>query len=518
MLKQLTSLAILVVFIFCFLYSALYLSNRSFWLDEAYLALSIVNSTISPFEPLALYDQATPWGYLVIIKVVSIIFGEGDLQFRMPGLLVYNVACLYILVFMIKNYGAFVALLVATNMMLNPILLRYSTEFKHYVLEFSLSAVVVVSFLRLKNNEPHAKYVYAIAVIFSIFFGISNVLVNTATFLTKLLDKHFFNLRQILTSKWILFHAVYLALFTVWYIVSIRPSTIFQLSNYPVYDVNVSFASLFQVSYWFQLVDIIEQLMGSRVSFLLSLVCIAAVIIPLSNEGRILQPILILFFIVCFFVYALNIIGVLPIRLPRHFIFLLPPLYLFFAFMLSQLYSYNQQKSLEIIITVVLILFPVLQLIQQHVVNSRSADEIKTELSTIEESNRVFVDFFSQPVYQWYQRTLYNHLPDPEILVNPKSGMKLDFSVGSEDLEPFITQVGSWPTIGLSVLNNSDLLYERFIVSKIVQAPEATLVVSNIAGAKLVRELASVCHVSYRSKTIVHVACNDRKVSDIDDS
>ena len=55
-----------------------YLVNRSFWADEASLAVNLVNHNFSELlQPLD-YQQAAPIGFLYIEKTLITIFGNHD--------------------------------------------------------------------------------------------------------------------------------------------------------------------------------------------------------------------------------------------------------------------------------------------------------------------------------------------------------------------------------------------------------------------------------------------------------
>ena len=65
---------------------------RSFWIDEAMLALAVKATPIEHFVPLVLYEQATPILHFFTSKVVLYIFGDSDAWLRLPSILIFLIS------------------------------------------------------------------------------------------------------------------------------------------------------------------------------------------------------------------------------------------------------------------------------------------------------------------------------------------------------------------------------------------------------------------------------------------
>jgi hypothetical protein len=78
----LTAMLYLIVFIGVFLAIYQFIYNRSLWLDEAKLALNIINKDfIGLTKPLD-YHQVAPIGFLFIEKISVLILGKNELALR----------------------------------------------------------------------------------------------------------------------------------------------------------------------------------------------------------------------------------------------------------------------------------------------------------------------------------------------------------------------------------------------------------------------------------------------------
>ena len=79
-----------------------YYANKSIWLDEAFLTLNIINRPyVELLQPLS-YGQYAPPGFLVIIKLLTEIFGTSEYTLRLSSLLC--AACSPFLFYKILKY------------------------------------------------------------------------------------------------------------------------------------------------------------------------------------------------------------------------------------------------------------------------------------------------------------------------------------------------------------------------------------------------------------------------------
>lgn len=110
-----------------------YLTGRSLWVDEAMLALNIVNRNfLDLFKPLD-YDQGAPIGFLLVEKIFNLLFGGNELVLRLFPLIL-GFLSLWVFYLMLKRFMHGTSLAIAFALFaLNPRLIYYSSEVKQYI-------------------------------------------------------------------------------------------------------------------------------------------------------------------------------------------------------------------------------------------------------------------------------------------------------------------------------------------------------------------------------------------------
>lgn len=122
---------------------------RALWLDEIYLANSILHRSLHDllFKPLEDW-QAAPPGFLVLVHLAKQLFGEGERSLRLVSLL-FGLASLPLMLGvarrLLRPVGAVVA--VALFVFLGP-LIYYSNELKPYSCDVAVSLAITLAILR----------------------------------------------------------------------------------------------------------------------------------------------------------------------------------------------------------------------------------------------------------------------------------------------------------------------------------------------------------------------------------
>ncbi len=131
-----------------------FLAGRSLWLDEAMLALDILDLSFWELtqQPLP-YQQGAPIGFLFIVKIFTLLFGDSEYAFRLYSFGA-GIGALFLFAHLAKAYlqkaGALLAVaLFAANLHL----IYYSAETKQYMGDVFFS-LLLLSLLHKLINEP----------------------------------------------------------------------------------------------------------------------------------------------------------------------------------------------------------------------------------------------------------------------------------------------------------------------------------------------------------------------------
>lgn len=132
-----------------------YLANRSLWVDEASLALNIVQRTFGALTLPLDYNQGAPIGFLFIEKFAILIMGNNEYGLRLfplfSGLLsVYLIYRLAIEQF--GRSGLFAVLLIS----ISAPLIYYSSELKQYSSDVMFSLLLLYLSTLCLTKNPHA--------------------------------------------------------------------------------------------------------------------------------------------------------------------------------------------------------------------------------------------------------------------------------------------------------------------------------------------------------------------------
>lgn len=132
----------------------LYLANFSLWLDEAMLAVSVRDTEFAGlFAPLIEYSQTAPIGFLLVVKSLSLLFGNGEPVLRLLPLLA-GIGALVLFHPVAKRLLPLPLSLVALALFAgNEHLLRYSAEFKQYSCDVFFAVLLLLLALRALDRN-----------------------------------------------------------------------------------------------------------------------------------------------------------------------------------------------------------------------------------------------------------------------------------------------------------------------------------------------------------------------------
>jgi hypothetical protein len=158
-----------------------YVINRSLWLDEAMLALNIINrSFLELFKPLD-YNQGAPIGFLILQKLFASIFGTRDYIFRLIPL-VSGILSIYLIYKVSKKIGRQISPYICLVLfVLSPRLIYYSSELKQYSTDVLATLLLLFFVLNCldKNCKPQSLITLGIIGLITLWFSHPSIFVYT---------------------------------------------------------------------------------------------------------------------------------------------------------------------------------------------------------------------------------------------------------------------------------------------------------------------------------------------------
>jgi hypothetical protein len=133
-----------------------FLIDRSLWLDEAKLALNVLErSPAQLFDPLD-YDQAAPVGFLLLEKRAVMAFGEGERALRLVPLIA-GLGALWLFPLAARRWLSPIESLLALALFaLAQPLVYYATEVKPYSVDVLVALALLWAAGRALDARPHA--------------------------------------------------------------------------------------------------------------------------------------------------------------------------------------------------------------------------------------------------------------------------------------------------------------------------------------------------------------------------
>lgn len=132
-----------------------YFANRSFWGDEASLAINIVSrSFIELTKPLG-FHQAAPVGFLFIEKLLITVFGNQDFILRLFPLF-SGILAVYLMYRITWERFDFIGVFALLMFALNTWLVNFSVEFKQYGSDVMVTLLLIYLAIRCLKEKPNA--------------------------------------------------------------------------------------------------------------------------------------------------------------------------------------------------------------------------------------------------------------------------------------------------------------------------------------------------------------------------
>jgi 4-amino-4-deoxy-L-arabinose transferase-like glycosyltransferase len=130
-----------------------YFNNRSLWEDEIYLSTGIVKLHISQLVHQSLdFQQKAPIGYLLVVKIFTMIFGPREMGLRLFPL-ICGIASLFVFWKVARYFFGNLGVLVCVGILaLAPPLVYHSVEAKQYAVELFATILLLYTYTRYNKR------------------------------------------------------------------------------------------------------------------------------------------------------------------------------------------------------------------------------------------------------------------------------------------------------------------------------------------------------------------------------
>ncbi|MCX7990812.1 MAG: glycosyltransferase family 39 protein [Proteobacteria bacterium] len=179
---------------------------RSFWLDEAGIAINILRKDFSELAKPLDYNQAAPYGFLILEKIFVILFGGEDFVFRIIPFF-SGIILIFLFYHLLRNvFSNNLGILSGIALIsLNHDVVYYTIELKPYISDALVATLLTIFFIRLVNNFNNniIKYSFLSAIILwfsypSLFFIAS---IYSALIIIFLREKDYQKLKKLILTS-----------------------------------------------------------------------------------------------------------------------------------------------------------------------------------------------------------------------------------------------------------------------------------------------------------------------------
>ena len=179
--SSLRNFALVMVVIGVILRLIQYSLNRSLWLDECFVALTVVNKPfLALLNPID-YFQVTPVGFLIIEKAFVVLLGNNEYILRLYPL-VSGIVSLFLIYYVARHcIGEHGALIAVGLFSLSGFLIYYSSEVKQYSSDVTFALLLLAVTMHVRSSKFSGLSVAFFGVIgaISVWFSLTSVFVLT---------------------------------------------------------------------------------------------------------------------------------------------------------------------------------------------------------------------------------------------------------------------------------------------------------------------------------------------------
>lgn len=136
----------------------LLLDNPAFWFDESCLGFNLLDLDFKRFFGILHLQQIAPPLFMVVSKVFVSIFGASDLKLRLFPFIIGNLSMVIFLLLLRQNFKNKWTILTGLILFcLNIQMIKFSVEFKPYILEVFSACLILYLFSKIDFNWSNKK-------------------------------------------------------------------------------------------------------------------------------------------------------------------------------------------------------------------------------------------------------------------------------------------------------------------------------------------------------------------------
>lgn len=121
----------------------LYLLNGSFWIDEARIADHIQTHPLAELLTIPELAQPAPLGYFALLKLTTLLLGEGERVFRLPGLCC-GIASLLVVAWWIRRACGLIPAVIGTGLLAaSSFAVYYAVELRPYAVDLLVAVGIL---------------------------------------------------------------------------------------------------------------------------------------------------------------------------------------------------------------------------------------------------------------------------------------------------------------------------------------------------------------------------------------
>jgi len=185
----------------CVLRLKIFLDNPSFWFDESALGYNVLNLNYKYFFGILHLQQVAPPLFLVLSKFIINLIGASDIHLRLLPFIFGNLSMILFLMLLKQNFKNRLTILSGLILFcLNIQLIKYSIEFKPYIIEVFVSCIMLYLLCKFDWDWSYKKL---------FFIGVGLSILPWFAFVSAIMLVAFytviFSIKYI--KKWMLFFA-----------------------------------------------------------------------------------------------------------------------------------------------------------------------------------------------------------------------------------------------------------------------------------------------------------------------